>query len=380
MRKACLVLFFLLVQISAVYAEGGGKVSGKVINFTFNKPLTSQEVTLKAWKEGSPVLERKVVTDESGRFEFSELKVGEGLVYEISTNYSGVDYFSKRFFLTRGRTDTTLTLEVYEVSEDVSNISIPVYHIVLRAGKGSFEVFETFSVMNTGKTSFPNLPLELPKESKNLEFIRGFMECCAEVSGNRILHNMALKPGGEVFSLRYRLKRSTSLDLSRVFPFNIERLLILTNLESLSPSSSGFRPREVEEIEGRSFYIFPMEGVKHGERVEIVLNTGLKPQNKLLWGIASLIFVAAFGFFFALSLKRRSRSSRAERLSVFTQREKVLLSFLSKLDEMRKANEISKDVYEEIRREQEEKLRRVQRWLQRGYDATRDYKKSSERT
>jgi hypothetical protein len=357
--------FFLLLQISAVYAVDEGKVSGEVVNLTTEKPLPSQEVILKGWKGESPVLERKATTDESGRFEFSGLKVGNGLVYEVATNYKGVDYSSPQFALTKDKSEITLTVKVYEVSEDTSNISIPVYHVVLRESNGSFEVFETFSVMNTGKTSFPNLSLELPKGSGNLELIQGFMECCAEVSGNRILHTMALKPGGEVFSLRYRLKRSESLDLSRAFPFDVKRLMVITQLDTISTSSPGFRPREIEEVEGRTFYTFLREEVKGGEPVEVLLSTGVKPQNNLIWVVASFAFVLVFGAFFAFSLRRRSRASMEERALTLAQHEKVLLAFISKLDEMREAGDIPEEIYEEFKGEQERKLRKVQAWLSR---------------
>lgn len=363
MRKFFLLILFFLVQILAVYAEGSGKVSGEVVNFTSQKPVPSQEVTLKAWKEDSPVFEKKTITDESGHFEFSEVELNKAYVYEVSTNYDDVDYYSKQFVLTEDKSEITITVKVYEVSKDISNISIPIYHVVINKNEDSFEVFESFSLMNTGKTSFPNLLLELPKESKNLEIMQGFMECCAEISGNRLLHTMALKPGGEVFSLKYRLSLSESLDLSRIFPFDLKRLLVITELDTVSPSSSEFSPREVRESEEKTLYTFSMDEVKHGKRTELIFKTGIKPPNNLLWGIASLLFVAAFGGFIAFSLRRRSHSSMEERLSRFAQREKVHLSLISKLDEMRKSKAISEDVYEEFRREQEAKLRKVQGWL-----------------
>lgn len=364
MRKFCLLTFLFLFQISVVYAEVTGKVSGKVVNFTSDNLVSSQEVILKAWKEDSPVFEKKTTTDESGHFEFSELEIDEAYVYDVSTNYSDVDY-SEQFVLTEDKSEITLTVKVYEVSKDISNISIPIYHVVLNKNEDSFEVFESFSLMNTGKTSFPNLLLELPKESKNLEIMQGFMECCTEISENRILHTMALKPGGEVFSLKYRLSLSESLDLSRIFPFDVKRLLVITELDTVSPSSSGFSPREVRESEEKTLYTFSMDEVKHSKRTELIFKTGIKPPNNLLWGIASLLFVAAFGTFIGISWKRRNRSSMEERLSRFTQHEKVHLSLISKLDEMQEEEQISEDVYEEFRGEQEEKLKKVQKWLSR---------------
>ncbi|HID10621.1 MAG TPA: hypothetical protein EYP17_04890 [Candidatus Latescibacteria bacterium] len=128
-----------------------------MVNFTFDRPLPSQEVVLRTWRGSSQDFERKTTTDDSGGFEFSGLEVGEALVY----------------------------------SEDIADISIPVYHIVLTEKEGSFEVFESFSVLNKGKTSLSNLALEFPKQIRGLELMQGFMKYCAEVSGGggkKLLH------------------------------------------------------------------------------------------------------------------------------------------------------------------------------------------------
>ena len=351
MRRLNLFFTFAIsILLSTLSAADEGRISGKVLNLTTGKPMPSQEVVLRGWKGDSIALERRTKTDADGSFAFSDLKVGEGLLYEVSTQHQEVDYTSDRLALTKDKKEVEIKLDVYDVSEDKSKISIPFYHIVLGEGEGGFEVLESFSVMNTGRTAFPNLTLKLPGGVENLNLGQGFMECCSQISGNRLIHSMALKPGGEVFSLRYKLKRSERLDLSRAFPFDVKNLSIITQLSTVEITSPGFGPRRMENVEGRSFYIFPREGIKGGERVEMVLRTGVKPATDLPWIVGSILFLFAFGALFAAVLRRRYRISEESRTLRSAQRERILSALISKLDELKSSEGISDEVYEEFRR------------------------------
>ncbi|MCD6506293.1 carboxypeptidase regulatory-like domain-containing protein [Candidatus Poribacteria bacterium] len=364
MRRLSLFVLaiFLTLQPFVLRAADEGRITGKVVNLTIKKPLPSQEVVLKGWRGNSIALEKKAKTDGEGRFEFSGLKIDEGLSYEVSTQHQGVEYSSDAFALTKDKKEAEITLEVYDLSEDKSKISIPFCHIVLSEGEGGFEVLETFSLMNTGKTAFPNLTLELPKGIENLKLIQGFMECCTQITGNKVIHSMALKPGGYVFSLRYSMKRSERLDLSRTFPFDVKHLSIITRLDTIDVSSPGFQPKRVETVEDKSFYTFPMENVKGGKKVEIVLRTGVKPRSDLPWIIASIAFLLGFGAFFASILRRRYRISEESRAIRSAQRERVLSVLISKLDELKSSGDISDEIYEEFRKTLEGKSRRGTRF------------------
>lgn len=344
-----------------------GRVTGRVVNATTGEPLPSHPVTLsgRGWKDKSAVLQAETETDAEGQFAFEGLHLEKSVVVRVATKFQKVDYQSGQVVLSPDNPDSEVTLQAYESSEDVSNLSVPVYHVIVRKQKGFFQVSESFSVNNTGKTSVLHLTVNLPEKAEDLELGKGFMACCAQIEEGRILQNMPLRPGKQTYRLDYRMPLGPELPLSRSFAYGAESVLVITGEEGMKATDPALGEREQQSTGKGNYYTYTISEVEPGEELPLDFETGVKPSHGLLWALASLVFVAGFGAVVAVTLKKRAASTLDERIERQSQREAVLSAIVADVESLRESGDISDGLYQEFIDRHGTDLERTREWLSR---------------
>lgn len=180
-----------------------GRIEGRVLNGTVNRPMPNQEVRLLLPRGGmQPVA--TVSTDPNGNFVFNQREIEPGAFYLLETEFQGVKYPSPAQFDSMGAATANLT--VYESTRSDAALRVQTRRVLVRAEGAKVRVREEYAILNS---SNPPRTFANPGGTFRFQPSPRATELLVAVTG---LMNMPLpqtpeagKSPGE-FSIRYPLK------------------------------------------------------------------------------------------------------------------------------------------------------------------------------
>ncbi len=374
----CLLLILLSTAVSAVEdpASPGGTIRGTIINETQGgSSVENQEVTLHVERDNSEMESVTAKSDSSGNFEFSNLATETGYGYYLSLNYQGGDYTSDISSFEENQNLLTVDLVVYDATASDEKIKITINHVMIeKAEKGTFLVSETLVFHNDddktyiGKKRDPSgkretLRVSLPRGFYDLEHVEGLMECCVSQTKDGVVDTMDLKPGLRKVVLQYKLNytaKSYLFEKSFLYPTGAFYVLApaLFQLSGENLTSQGplqIEEREYmalgrEEISAASTITFEIGGLPFG--------WGAHTRLVVIGLILAFVVIAGLSYSLLKRGKGKTSSEKAEKVESSLEtdeyleaKKKTLLSLIAHLDDQFEANEISENIYKEMRQE-----------------------------
>ncbi|MEO0195407.1 MAG: hypothetical protein ABIL88_04040 [candidate division WOR-3 bacterium] len=170
----------------------------KVFNVSRNSYI-NDEISVEIsgfFKDGSEVFDTLTIKGEGW------VKVPKGPhVIGLTALYQGERFPSQPIIPTD--TSTVITIDVYDVSADSSNLTIRSHSIGIFKERGIYRVVELLSIKNDGKKAFrgPLMSVELPKKSERFN-ITGDEEDYF-IKDNRVVLTPLILPGEGSFGYDY---------------------------------------------------------------------------------------------------------------------------------------------------------------------------------
>jgi 5-hydroxyisourate hydrolase-like protein (transthyretin family) len=196
----CVLLTTVVVPLR-LSAEG--RIQGRVLNGTLNRPIANQTVRLLTPRQGMQQL-AEASTDADGRFAFSGADIDTDSFYLLQTEFQGVDYPAPVQFDASGASTTNLT--VYESTQTEPSLGVESLRVLAGAEGSKVRVQEEYVIQNSSQ---PPRSYRNSEETFRFRIPAGISEPTVAVRG---LMNMPLtqspEPGkspGE-FSIAYPLK------------------------------------------------------------------------------------------------------------------------------------------------------------------------------
>lgn len=374
----CLLLILLSTAVSAVEDHGspGGTIRGTIINETQGgSSVENQEVTLHVERDNSEMESVTAKSDSSGNFEFSNLPTETDYAYYLSLNYQGGDYTSDIISFEENQNLLTVDLVVYDATASDEKIKITINHVMIeRAEKGTLLVSETLVFHNDDDKTYigekrdpsgehETLRVPLPRGFYDLEHVEGLMECCVSQTKDGVVDTMDLKPGLKKVILQYKLSytaKSYLFEKSFLYPTSAFYVLApaLFQLSGENLTSQGplqIQEREYmalgrEEIPAASTITFEIGGLPFG--------WGTHTRLVVVGLILAFVVIAGLSYSLLKRGKGKTSSEKAEKVEPFLEtdeylraKKKTLLSLIAHLDDQFEANEISENIYKEMRQE-----------------------------
>jgi len=238
-----------------------GRIEGRVINGTTNRPVAGQPVQLLL-PRGGMQLAAGTSTDASGQFVLNASAIDPNSFYLLQAAYQGVNYHAPVRFDSTGAAQADLT--VYDATRTLANLRIPSARLVVRAEGSKVHIQEMFAIEN---------PSQPPRAYVNSDGTFRFHlspaagEPTAAVAG---LMNMPLpepvNPGKSPgdFSIQYPLKPGRTIvmvaydadysahraALADSLPYPIDSLELLVSPATLSVDSSLFQAAGTDSESG----------------------------------------------------------------------------------------------------------------------------------
>jgi hypothetical protein len=199
-------------------------------------------------------------SNDAGRFRFS-FQPDTTAFYLVSTQYAGIEYFSKPVSTNASRPDTAVALLVYDTSS-TAPVSLESRNLVVTrpAEDGSRNVLDLMVIQNRGRltriapdTSKPTWSAPLPDGTLGLELGESDLSPDAVARrGDSIVVIAPFAPGEKQLSVQYVIPAGQKFTRLPVSPAGVS-LNILAEEAAIQVTGAGITLADSQVIQGRSF-------------------------------------------------------------------------------------------------------------------------------
>jgi hypothetical protein len=265
-----------LFAIPARAQNAQGKIEGQIANGTKDaKPTSVQNITVRLFGMSAGATQpftTTVQTDPNGKFSFSNLNSDSTTKYVLTTQYSGVDYFSDALAFDGIKPTLPATMTVYETTTDRSVLKINQTHLIVDIRQGTFNVIQIVVVQNTADRALVrganNATLSLPilSGAQNIQFDQPDADQSVIRGDGMMTYTLPFMPGNDQIVYSYAIPftpPSYQLNLKMPYDSAIVRLLVADVGETIAgaqfTSQSPFQAQN-----GQKFILNLAQNVKAG--------------------------------------------------------------------------------------------------------------------
>ncbi|MBI4728846.1 MAG: carboxypeptidase regulatory-like domain-containing protein [Acidobacteria bacterium] len=297
-------------------ATAQGSIVGRVLNGTRGGVVEGVSVTLTMTR-GSVAAGASPVsrTGRDGRFAFERLETGPDWTYGLAVSFQDADYHATPVRLASGQRKT-VDVTVYEATRSPGSIRVTDWTVWLDRERG-VAVQHDLVLKNSAKTTFVGadlvekgkravLRLPLAAGARELQYLGRFMQCCAIVRQDTLVHTAALPPGSSSGTVRYSTPSLARLDLPVAFP--TDRISVLVP-PGVSLASSSLQPAGQAQDRGLSYTVYSASNLTPGQHLEATIG-GLESREPPPLALALFGVAAAAGAAFVILRIRIARRSR----------------------------------------------------------------------
>ena len=306
-------------------AQGGGAIEAQVLNGTeSDAPIPDLTVTLRSFRGMGDELEpQTAVTDAGGRVRFADLDTSPDVIYILSAAYADLEYNSQQLNFAEDETILTVSLQVYESTEnpDEANIQVERMHVFVDFAGGVMSVGEMYIFSSAGNRTFIGtvdpesgrrftMRFALPEGAANLRFQMGGGGERFVVTESGFADTEPLRPGLTqqlLYGYDLRYDEADTLDFSRLLRYPTANLNVLVPRVGVDVTSDQVELSEISTVEGQAYLNLNGQDFAPGDKLTVhfsglqniasqpaatnAVSTGLNPK----WIAFGLAALALFG-------------------------------------------------------------------------------------
>jgi hypothetical protein len=325
MRKLVTIAVVLgilgLSGLATAQESTDGVIDGQVINGTAGGGnVSGLDVTLLLFIDDTMGETKTAVTDDQGRFRFSDLAIGPSYGYLVLAHYMGVDYYGAVIF-GADETSTFVEVPVCETTDSDETIRIVQAHTIIVIEDESLYVSEYFLFSNDGDRTYVGseenaaggrkgtLVFTLPQGATDFEAPQEMIQDCIFLGNSTFADTLPFPPGDMELIYSYRLPMSGSdvftIPLKVNYP--TDSFSLMMQGEAVEVTSDRLTLTEpVEDETGEWFIHLKGENLTSGSTLDIHvsrLSGGIDAANIVLW-----VVVAVLALCIVLSIYKRKRA------------------------------------------------------------------------
>ena len=317
MKYVYITSFLLLCSLFPVLAstETENKSSAiltvEVLNKTANgTPVKNDEVVLQIYQHQQlfDTLEGQV--SEDNKVIFENVPTGEQFIALPQARHMEMMFTGQAVKLSRDKDKFVAPVEVFDVSQDKSKLSVPIHHLIIKETPTtkSLEITEFMQLVNSSDMAISSkerdknghaivLNIKLPKGFRNLQWTSYFEENAIVVTEDGFYDIMAVPPGSYQATFSYTLDiTSSTIDIVKKVSLPTDNFMIFiqgqAQLQTLNDAN-----KQVMNMNGASMEYLKFSNIIPPKEVAFQV-TGLTvdKHNKITWIILTVSFVAMIIF------------------------------------------------------------------------------------
>ena len=384
---------------ASAQAQGSGVIDGQVANGTAGGPAIGAgiAVTLHLIQSDTITATLETTTDSAGRFRFEGLSTDPDWSYWPEAVYLDVTYTYTGFVnFEEGQATQTVTIPVYETTDDDSQIAISTGHIIIESFGTVLRISEYYLFGNSGDRAYVGRPgpegqvttvgIPVPSDAVGLAFGKDVPADRFVQSEGKLLDTEPVPPGQQtlIVSYSYHLPvTGSSIPIVRSYDYQVAGLNFLLAQPGLALQGDQLLENWSEELEGQQFAVYAAGALPAGTPVAVDLileatemtgptaTTDTDPSSTvgagkpitdnqgllrgLGFGLAGLAVLGAV--IYPLLTAERRRPATATSTLASNPQARPLLAELADLEAAFEAGQVDEETYQRQRAEKWEALR-----------------------
>ncbi len=298
----------------AAHALGSSSVTAIVTSGTSNgKSIEGDEATLSIYQNNQMIENIIANVDENGKAFFEKVPFAPQLLARVNVMHDEMAFNSKVIQLKPEPSEHFAGVEVYDVSDDNSVLSVGTHHIIIKMIPNGIGVTEYLQLKNpTDKAVFSKktdsegkkviVEMKLPKGAKAPVFTDYFDKSALVFTSDGFYDTMAMPPGNHDCQFSYSIDiDSETMDIEKQFTMDTSNITVFAQTGDAEITGLGQASGMMTMQDGSQAVYYNIIDMKQGESRAFKI-IGLTPpkSEKDLWIMMSVIF----GVIGVIALKR----------------------------------------------------------------------------
>jgi hypothetical protein len=357
--------------------NGDGTVSVDIVDQTGGVLLEEGlEVRLEGYEQFELIYQSQETARDSNQILFNEVPLEPGLIYFASIDYGGAIYRSELVEINEETSSLSLFIQVFDTTTDRSALIIDRVHVLLEVLQPDFiNVVEIYIISNLGDRTVvadapgePSVTFPLPEGAGTVEFDDGVIGGRYLLTPDGFGDTVSVPPGSGVYQVLvyYTLPyQGNRIDFKQEMAFPVGAVVVMIPDGNLKIKNTSLTDMGVQDIPGGAVQVYSGSTIDEGQSLEFRIsgkpagsNEGLLPDGNgnqtLIIGLGVsgvlLLLIGVIIFF-------NKRQQLDEEIPEDDDQDQgLILDSIIALDDLYKAGEISKEVYQTKRQELKDQL------------------------
>lgn len=288
------------------FAAGQARLTVEVTNGTTKTPAPADtETIVQIYVQGNLLHTYNGRTDDQGKALFDNVPEGRDVTAIARAKHQNMMFAGRPVTLNPAQDEHIAAVQVFDVSEDKSKLSVETHHLIVKAGPGSLEITEYMQLRNSSDFAITSsdrdgqnrtivLDIKLPRGFANLSSLSYFEDQALVVTENGFYDTMAVPPGEQHVTFSYTLDvTSETMDVVKTISLPTSEFVLFAELGAAKITGLGQAGEQATRSSGELMQYYSRSNLAPGEEVAFQL-TGLDVGSSGLakWIIAALVVSA----------------------------------------------------------------------------------------
>jgi hypothetical protein len=301
-------LIALLAPAPADAAQGlpQATVTVEVTNGTANgTTVEGDEVKLLLYKGEEQIDSLSGKVGQDGKAVFENVPAGQGMAAIARAKHQNMAFNSQPVLLMSASSETSASVQVFDVSTDTSKLSVGMHHIMVAVRSMSLEFKEYMQLSNPSDMAITGaqrdeanrpvvMAIRLPKGFRDLAVSSYLEEEALVVTADGFHDTLAVPPGQHDVSFSYKLDISReTINIAKEITLPTSELMVFWEHGQGRLEGLGEPNGRITNADGIPVEYYLRANVKPGEKVAFqVSGFNVKHSDSYSWIVLAVVFVA----------------------------------------------------------------------------------------
>ena len=281
----------------------GAELTVQVTNGTADgAPVTDDEIIVQIYDNRYLLRTLNGRADAEGKAVFKNIREGEHLAAVARAKHQDMMFSGQPVSLHSTENGRVASVQVFDVSDDKSQLSVETHHLIIKARPGAIEVTEYMQLKNSSDMAISSserddqnrtivLDIKLPQGFKNLRSFSYFKDSALVVTEEGFYDIMAVPPGEQHITVAYTLDvTSEVMDFAKTISLPTSNFALFAELGQAKILGLGQAQQQAMRSSGESMQYYERSSLAPGEEVALQLtNLDVGSLGLAKWIIAAAV-------------------------------------------------------------------------------------------
>ncbi len=303
MRYPVLAIILLGICATTCFAGGQASLTVEVTNGTTKTVAPADtETIVQIYVQGYLLHTFNGRTDVEGRAVFENVPEGQDVIAVARAKHRDMMFGGRPLTLSPAQGEHVASVQVFDVSEDKSQLSVQTHHLIIKANPGSLEITEYMQLKNSSDFAIISnerdnqnrtivLDIKLPRGSRDLRALSYFEDQALVVTEEGFYDTMAVPPGEQHITFSYTLDvSSATMDIAKTISLPTSEFVLFAELGAAKVHGLSETVKRATRSSGELMQYYSRSGLAPGEEIAFQLtNLDVGSSGLAKWIIAGAV-------------------------------------------------------------------------------------------